>query len=178
MPVYSIGKTNIQYKLERRNNIKRRYIHVTPQQVLVTVRMNDTETEISGFLKRKERWLFDNTQSIKEAVAKRHTVHCFTSGIKIPYRGRRVTLTVSRKKSPSVEVEYKNGIHVLLPDYIRKDEQDDIVQDALRLWLKNSFARTLTRLLKIFPNNTACALKQSTSKARNICGDHAARTAQ
>lgn len=136
MPVYTIGKTDIEYKLERRDKIKRRYIKITPAYVLVTVHADDTLKDVTGFLKRKERWLFDNTQSVKEAVTKRHTVHQFISGVKIPYRGRRVTLTVSRKKSPSVDIEYKNGIRVILPDYIKAQEQDAVIEDALRLWLR------------------------------------------
>lgn len=147
MPFYTIGKTNIAYKLERREDIKRRYIEVTPHQVLVTVHADDTPREIEGFLKKKERWLFDTTSSVKDAYAKRHTVHHFTTGVKIPYRGRRVSLKVTRKKSPSIEVLYKNGIQVLLPDYTPPAEQDFVIEDALRLWLKKQMRKDVGTLL-------------------------------
>lgn len=159
MPVYTIGNTNIKYKLKRRDDIKRRYIQVTPSQVLVTVRLEDSLVEITGFLKRKERWLFDSTQKIKEAVAKRHTIHQFTSGIKIPYRGRRVALTVSRKKSPSIEIEFKGGIRVMVPDYIKTKEQDEVIEDALRLWLKKQARKDIDLIAKRYAEQYGLRLK-------------------
>jgi predicted metal-dependent hydrolase len=159
MPFYTIGKTNISYKLERREDIKRRYIEVTPHQVLVTVHTEDTSGEIDRFLKRKERWLFDNTSGVKEAYAKRHTVHRFTTGIKIPYRGRRVSLKVMRKKSPSVEVIYKNGLHIAVPDYIKPSEQDFVIEDALRLWLKKQMRKDVGTLLRHYSEKHALIAK-------------------
>ena len=88
MPVYTIGKTNIEYKLVRREKISRRYIRITPAYVLVTVHAEDTPRDIADFLKRKERWLFDNTQHVRKAVERRSSIHEFVSGAKIPFRGR------------------------------------------------------------------------------------------
>jgi predicted metal-dependent hydrolase len=166
MPVYTIGKTNIKYKIERRDDIKRRYIQVTPSQVLVTVRIEDSPIEIHGFLKRKERWLFDSTQSIKEAVAKRHTVHQFTSGVKIPYRGRRVTLKVTRKKTPTVEIEYRNGLHVMVPDYVKPGEQDAVIEDALRLWFKKQARQDVEAFVRRYSEKYGLSPKGSRVKSQ------------
>jgi len=136
MPVYKIGGAEIEYNLERRKDIERRYIEVTPGRVLVTVSDQDDDDAVEGFLRRKERWLFDNTQRVNELAAKGHSIHRFVTGAKIPYRGRRMKLTIARKTTPDVEVTFRNGFTVALPDYVTPDVQDDIVEDALKFWFK------------------------------------------
>ncbi len=148
MPEFKIGKTIIPYELERRDDIERRYIRVMPGQVLVTVPSNDSQKEIDGFLSRKERWLYDNTQRVKKLVADGHVVHRFISGVKVPYRGRRVKLTIARKTEPNVEVEYKNGLIVSLPDYVTDDTQDDIIETSLRLWMKSQVRQDVLTIVK------------------------------
>lgn len=148
MPEVRVGTTVIPYELERRDGIERRYIRVTPGQVLVTVPSNDRQKDIDGFLSRKERWLYENTQRVKGSVADGHTVHRFVSGIKVPYRGRRVKLTVARKTEPGVDVEYKNGLIVSLPDYVTDETQDDIIEDFLRLWMKSRVRKDVMGIAK------------------------------
>ncbi|MGH1399175.1 MAG: M48 family metallopeptidase [Alphaproteobacteria bacterium] len=136
MPTYNIGSTQIEYTLDRKSDIERRYIEITPSRVLVTVCNQDNDDDIRAFLNRKERWLFDNTQKINDLAAKGHRIHRFITGVKIPYRGRRMKLTVTRKTTPNVEVTFRNGFTVSLPDYATDEAQDDIVEDALRFWMK------------------------------------------
>lgn len=45
-------------------------------------------------------------------------------------------LTITRKTTPDVEVSFRNGFIVALPDYVTDDAQDAIVEDALKFWLK------------------------------------------
>jgi predicted metal-dependent hydrolase len=136
MPVYKIGNTEIEYELERKGDIERRYIEVMPGRVLVTVSDQDNDHAVEGFLRRKERWLFDNTQRVNKRASKGHSVHRFVTGVKIPYRGRRMKLTITRKTTPDVEVSFRNGFIVALTDYVTDDVQDAIVEDALKFWLK------------------------------------------
>jgi predicted metal-dependent hydrolase len=136
MPVYNIGNTQIEYTLERKSDIERRYIEIMPNRVLVTVSDQDNDADVEQFLNRKERWLFDNTQKVNELAAMGHTVHRFVTGVKIPYRGRRMKLTITRKTTPDVEVAFRNGFIISLPDYVTDKHQDDIVEDALKLWMK------------------------------------------
>lgn len=148
MPQVKIGNTVIPYELERRDNIERRYIRITPGQVLVTVPSNDSQRDIDGFLSRKERWLYNNTQRVNTLLAGGHSVHRFLSAIKIPYRGRRVKLVIARKTTPNVDVEYKNGFIVSLPDYVTDETQDDIIESALRFWMKQQIKRDIADISK------------------------------
>jgi hypothetical protein len=136
MPVFKIGNTEIEYELERKGDIERRYIEVMPGRVLVTVSEQDSDDAVEGFLRRKERWLFDNTQRVNEVASQGHRVHRFVTGAKIPYRGRRMKLTITRKTTPDVEVTFRNGFIVALPDYVTDEAQDVIVEDALKFWMK------------------------------------------
>lgn len=136
MPVYTVGKTKIPYEIRRGDNLARRYIEVTPDQVIVTVQHEDQDSDIQGFLKRKERWLFDHTQRLKNFSQDNQKIHRFVSGVKIPYRGRRVKLTVARGSDDQVHIHYKGGFFISLPDYVTADTQDEIIQSELRLWMK------------------------------------------
>jgi len=147
MPVYKIGNTDIEYELERKRDIGRRYIEITPARILVTVNEQDSEQDVHGFLERKERWLFDNTQNIKKRVAEGHSVHRFITGVKIPYRGRRMKLTITRKTTPDVGVEFRHGFVVSLPDYVTGVSQDEIVENALKFWLKKRMKRDVHEIV-------------------------------
>ena len=136
MPIYAVGSTDIEYELERRSSIERRYIEVTPNRVLVIVSDQDNDEDVQGFLARKEQWLFDNTQKINGLVSKGNRVHRFVTGVKVPYRGRRMKLTIARKTTPDVDVSFRYGFVVSLPDYVKSDAQDCIVGDALKFWMK------------------------------------------
>lgn len=136
MPVYKIGNTAIEYEIQRKNDIERRYIEVLPHRVLVTVPDQDNQNDVESFLQRKERWLFDNTQKVNIAASNAHNIHRYVTGVKIPYRGRRMRLTITRKTTPEVEVTYQNGFKVALPEYVTDDVQDIIVEDALKFWMK------------------------------------------
>ncbi len=102
----------------------------------MTVSDQDNDEDVRGFLVRKERWLFDNTQKVNDLVSKGNHVHRFITGVKIPYRGRRMKLTIARKTTPDVDVSFRHGFVVSLPDYVRTEAQDCIVGDALRIWMK------------------------------------------
>ena len=147
MPVYNIGSTEIEYTLERRNDIERRYIEIMPSHVLVTVSNEDNDADVEQFLNRKERWLFDNTQRVNELANRGHKIHRFITGVKIPYRGRRMKLTVTRKTTPDVEVIFRNGFIVSLPDYAIGKAQDEIVEDALRLWMKRKIRKDVNEIV-------------------------------
>lgn len=61
MPVYTLGRTEITYEARKSNNLVRRYIEVTPDRVVIIVQQSNLEYDINEFLKRKERWFFDQT---------------------------------------------------------------------------------------------------------------------
>lgn len=148
MPVYTIGSTQIEYTLERKSNIERRYIEIMPSHVLVTVSDQDNDADVEQFIHRKERWLFDNTQRVNDLAIKGHSIHRFITGVKVPYRGRRMTLTITRKTTPDVEVTFRNGFSVALPDYVTDASQDDIVEDALRMWMKRRVKNDVAEIVE------------------------------
>lgn len=159
MPAYTIGKTKIPYELRRGENLERRYIEVTPEQVIVTVQSEDQDNDIAGFLKRKERWLFDHTQRLKDINRDTQKVHRFVSGVKIPYRGRKVKLTVARSSDDQIHIHYKNGFFISLPDYVTADMQDEIVESELRLWMKSQVRKDIHRYVKHYKALTGLSPK-------------------
>jgi len=147
MPIYTIGSTDIEYTVERKENIERRYIEIMPDRILVTVSDQDNDDDVQSFLNRKERWLYENAQKVRELAAKSNNVHRFVSGVKIPYRGRRMNLTITRKSTPEVEVKFQYGFIVALPDYVCEDSQDKVVESALRLWMKGQVKKDVKSIV-------------------------------
>lgn len=148
MPVYTIGKTKIPYEIHRSSEILRRYIEVTPDRVLVTVQDNDKDIDITEFLRRKERWLFEHTQRLKGKTKDTAKVSRYLSGAKILYRGRHMKLNVSRTSDTQICIEYKNGFFIALPDYVTSDIQDDTIEQELRLWMKHKLRKDVREYIK------------------------------
>jgi predicted metal-dependent hydrolase len=159
MPVYIVGKTKIPYEIRRSDNLARRYIEVTPDQVIVTVQSEDQEDDIAGFLKRKERWLFDHTQRLKNLSQDNHKDRRFVSGVKIPYRGRRVKLLISRNSDKDIQVYYKNGFYVSLPDFVTSSIQDEVVESELRLWMKQQARKDVLGYVRKCQKLVGCSPK-------------------
>tara|TARA_R110000868_G_scaffold1158_8_gene8929 strand:- start:17666 stop:18415 length:750 start_codon:yes stop_codon:yes gene_type:complete len=131
-----IGQTEIAYELRRTAAVSERRITVTPGLVEVLALTTDDEAAIDGFLNRKRQWLFNTLREIEAMTANRSVVPRFLTGSKIPFRGRRVSLTVRRHDGAHVEISYRNGILVDLPSWVTEKNSDPIVADEIKLWLR------------------------------------------
>ena len=135
MQTLQIGRTEIAYDLRRSSTALERRITVTPGHVEVLALIADDEDEIAGFLHRKRRWLYNTVREMDRVTATRHAVPRFLTGSKIPYRGRNMPLTVRRTDAERLEITYRNGFIIDLPEWVG-GETDRLVANELKLWLK------------------------------------------
>lgn len=135
MPTLQIGRKEIPYELRRSATASERRITVTPGRVEVMALTNDDEEAVAGFLNRKRQWLFNTVREMERVTADRHAVPRFITGSKIPYRGRKMPLTVRRTDAERIAVTYRNGFIVDLPHWAG-EETDPLVASELKLWLK------------------------------------------
>ena len=136
MPSVRVGQTEISYDLRRTAVLTERRITVTPDRVEVVALATDDDEAVANFVHRKRRWLFDSVRDVANATAGRAVVPRFMTGSKIPFRGRRVGLTVCRTGAARTEVIYRNGIIVDLGAGVPDTEVEVVVVLQLRLWLR------------------------------------------
>lgn len=145
MPTLQIGRTEIPYELRRSATASERRITVTPGHVEVLALTNDDEETLAGFLDRKRQWLFNTVREMERITASRHAVPRFMTGSKIPYRGRKLPLTVRRTDAERATVTFRNGFIVDLPHWAGADA-DQLVASELQHWLKQRARRDVTEI--------------------------------
>lgn len=151
MPSLQIGKVKIPYDLRRSAAACERRITVTPNHVEVVALASDSDDEIEGFLNRKRQWLFNTVREVEQAAAARHSVPRFMTGSKIPFRGRKMPLTVRRTDAECAQVAYRNGFVVDLPHWTGEDP-DRLVASELKHWFKRRARRDVNEIAKSFGN--------------------------
>lgn len=140
MPTIQIGRAEIAYELRRSALATERRITVTPGHVEVMVLASDGDEDIADFLARKRQWLFNTMRDMEKITASRHAVPRFATGSRIPYRGRKMPLTVRRGDGERAAVSYRNGFIVDLPHWTSEDP-DRLVASELQHWLKQRARR-------------------------------------
>jgi predicted metal-dependent hydrolase len=145
MPMLQIGRTEIPYELHRSETASERRITVTPGHVQVLALANDDEDAVAGFLDRKRQWLFNTVREMERITASRHSVPRFMTGSKIPYRGRKMSLTVRRTDAERIAISYRNGFIVDLPHWVGENT-DQLVATELKMWLKQRARRDVAEI--------------------------------
>lgn len=145
MPTLQIGRKEIPYELRRSATASERRITITPGHVEVLALTSDNDDDIAGFLERKRQWLFNTVREMERITASRHAVPKFMTGSKIPYRGRKMRLTVRRTDSERAAVTYSNGFIVDLPHWAG-DDPDQLVASELTHWLKQRARRDVQEI--------------------------------
>ena len=145
MPTLQIGRTQIPYELRRSATASERRITVTPGHVEVLALANDDADTVEGFLDRKRQWLFNTVREMERITADRHAVPRFMTGSKIPYRGRKMPLTVRRSDAERIAVTYRSGFIVDLPHWAGADT-DHLVASELKHWLKQRARRDVNEI--------------------------------
>lgn len=140
MPTLQIGRKEIPYELRRSATASERRITITPGHVEVLALTSDNDDDIAGFLERKRQWVFNTVREMERITDSRHAVPRFITGSKIPYRGRKMSLTVRRTDSERAAVTYRNGFIVDLPHWAG-DDTDQLVASELKHWLKQRARR-------------------------------------
>jgi predicted metal-dependent hydrolase len=72
---------------------------------------------------------------MERITANRHALPRFLTGSKIPYRGRKMSLTVRRTDAERMAITYRNGFTVDLPHWAGENT-DHLIASELRHWLK------------------------------------------
>lgn len=146
MPTLRIGRTEILYEVRRSATASQRRITVTPGGVEVIALTDDDDDAIDGFLARKREWVFNTVREMERTTAGRHSVPRFMTGSKIPFRGRKMSLTVRRGDGERIEVAYRNGFFVDLPGWATGDS-DRLIASELKLWLKQRARRDVNEIV-------------------------------
>lgn len=149
--VVRIGQSTIAYELRRSATASERRITVTPGHVEVLALTTDQDADIAGFLDRKRQWLFNTVRDMERITTSRHSVPRFMTGSKIPYRGRKMPLTVRRSDAERIEICYRNGFIVDLPIWAGRDI-DRLVASELKLWLKQRARRDVKEIAAAYGN--------------------------
>lgn len=136
MSTLRVGQTSITYTVTRSKAASRRRILVTPDKVELITPAASTDEDNAAFMHHKRRWIFDETEKMKERLSRRNTIARFVTGAKIPYRGRQMRLRIETTDDTLVNVQYRNGFIIAVPIKTPKRSRDALIEDALRLWLK------------------------------------------
>lgn len=144
MPDLVIGDAVVPYTLTRSVLAKKARITVTPDLVEVVVPEAATTDQIAKVLDQKRAWIFEYHQRMNERLAGMHTIRRFSSGAKIPYRGRLARLTVATTQEKSVAIAYRHGFQIGCPEWISEGQRDGVIETELRLWMKARLRRDLT----------------------------------
>jgi predicted metal-dependent hydrolase len=152
MPTIRIGQTEIPYELRRTATASERRITVMQGRVEVLALSKDDDAAINGFLNRKRKWLFNTVRELGEFSAKGSIVPRFMTGSKIPFRGRRLSLTVRRQDGPHVEITFRNGFIVDLPTWVALESADAIVAQEIKQWLKQRVRRDVQEIAEVYIN--------------------------
>jgi predicted metal-dependent hydrolase len=136
MPVYRIGSQEIEYKLRRSAKAKKASLSVTPQSFELLVPEGATESQINAVLERRRAWIIETVQHMQERAKAQTRVYGFVTGAKIPYRGRMTRMTIEPFDGALVEVSFRNCFQIRKPANLPQASSDDIIETALRLWLK------------------------------------------
>lgn len=136
MPSVTIGALTVPYKLERSPIATRAKITMTPSEMIVVVPEGSTDEAIHNVLRRKRRWIVETSHSMRGLAAAQHRVARFGNGAKIPYRGRMARLHLEPGDDILVQVTFRNGFRIKVPQGLSDDARDRDIETALRLWLK------------------------------------------
>ena len=154
MPTLTIGKNEIPYTIRRSDRATRQRIIVTPDCVEVVAPVDRDRQDIEAFVHSRRRWVHDEREKMREASATSPWPEHFVTGAKIPFRGRRMRLTVKVVSGRSIVTHYRNGFFVEVPKSIAAGERDDKIKYVLELWLRRrveddavAFARQYSRKL-------------------------------
>lgn len=150
MPVLTVGETQIPYDLKRSETAARARLTVTPEGVEVVVPASASDADVAAMLHRRRAWLVEQTRQMTERAGKANTVRRFVSGAKIPYRGRLMRLKVEPTDGTLVEVAYRNGFFVGCPRTASETSRDDLIESALRLWLRKRLREDVAEMVRRF----------------------------
>lgn len=146
----TIGKTIIPYTIRHSNTAQRKRVIVTPNNVEVIAPQNADIQDVVEFIYKKRRWVYDKQEEMQERLAyfEQSTYMQLQSGAKIPFRGRNMRLRIVRSGSEKIEITYRNGFNIIVPDHIPEELVESSIGLELTFWLKAHLKEESRRLAK------------------------------
>lgn len=139
-----IGETVIPYGVRRSTRAKRKRIEATVEGVEVVVPAGTPDAEVTAYVERKRRWVFDAVHAIAEQQQKRLTQR-YASGAKLQYRGRWLMLDVKPGPVDAVQIACRSKFHVTVPAGRDRTMRSAAVAEALNGWLRDRALRAVHR---------------------------------
>jgi len=135
MTAFRLGKLCVPYTLKRSTVATRLHIEMTLDGMRVTAPEAVKTEAIDAALYRKRRWIVETHADLQSKHDNMHKIARFRTGAKVPYWGRLTRLET--KRGTEVAISYRNGFLVELPEQSSAKQHDDIVEDALRAWIRD-----------------------------------------
>jgi predicted metal-dependent hydrolase len=154
MPILSIGKTDIPYRITHSDLAIRKRIIVTPNDVEVIVPALNDDAEVHDFIYKKRRWVYDKREAMSDWLSRfeNNDYTKLQSGAKIAYRGRNMRISIKREKCDSVTVSYQNGFSIYIPMHIDENKVESVAGMALKFWLKDRVKVDVRFMAKYYSN--------------------------
>ncbi len=147
MPVLTVGKTDIPYKVRFSSRAVRKRIVVTPEGVTVVAPAGVSREGSNGILAyvdSKRRWIFDAVREVEDGHRQLLTQR-YASGAKLQYRGRWLMLDVRPGPVAEVEIHGRSKFHVVVPPDLEGLARLEAVRVAFDDWLRGRAERDLLR---------------------------------
>jgi predicted metal-dependent hydrolase len=166
-----IGKTAVPYHIRENSRSKRLRLIVTPRHVEVVVPNNTPESRIEQFVHEKRCWILNKLDSLNEREKralqdKPDMPDLFRSGAKIPYRGRMMPLSVSRNGGSHIQISYRHGFSICVPEAMPSDVADFAIRRELRAWLRLRLAQDCAVLVRRYSKELHVKPKRISIKTR------------
>jgi predicted metal-dependent hydrolase len=138
--------------------------------VEVVAPKNTPEAAIEEFVHTNRRWIFTKSEQLneREKLRQRETLTMptrFRNGAKIPFRGRMMSLMVSRDDGAHVRIAYRGGFHITVPERLLH-YQDLAIRRELRAWLRLRLAQDATACARRYENTLHVKAKRVSVKTR------------
>lgn len=131
-----VGEEVIPYSVRRSARAKRLRVTVRPDGVEVVVPERLGAAAITAFVERHRDWIAERTVAFRDRLQAHPGAPRLIDGARIPYRGRPVPLAILPSARQAVRVELAETFRISVPGFASPDEQERLVEQALRRWLK------------------------------------------
>ncbi len=160
MAEFEIGKLRIPYEFSVSKTAKHVRIEMTMDAMRVKVPVKASSVEIEKALYKKRRWIVENFTELQTKYEQTHKIARFRTGAKVPYWGRLSKLNTQECGTAQTTVDFKNGFFVKLAKQSTAQEHDDIVEAALRDWLKSRLTAEAHIMCKRYAQKLGVEYKQ------------------
>lgn len=150
MPILSIGKTDIPYRITRSTSAYKKRIVVTPNDVEIIAPLSNNDNEIAAFIHKKRKWVYEKREVMHEwlTLFENDEYIKLQSGARIPYRGRNIRITIKKGNCSSISIEYKQLFIITLPSRVADKDIEKLCAMTINFWLKDKIKQDVRELVR------------------------------